>query len=435
MSTNKRPPIFYGWVIVAVSFLIALVAYGVRFSFPAFYVSILEEFGTSRSGTAGPYSLNLLIYGTGAVVIGILVDRFGPVRVIALGSFIMAAGLASISQVNSLWLLFPLFGFVVALGHCMAGNASFIPVLSNWFVRRRGLAIGMYFAGVAGSPVLAPLVQHLIDSFGWRGAYLVIAVAAVVFIAPAALLLLRARPSDKGLQPDGATSSSGQSGGKSSPGEGLMVVNKEWAATNWNVPKAIRTRQFWALFLMNLCMGVEVNLIYLHQMAHAVDIGYSKMFAASVFGLVGFMVAAGSYAGFICDRIGRELTYTVGTVGSIVGILMLTLSTDAFHPWMLYLYAICFGLFFGLSNPAMMASQADLFAGPRFGSINGLLLTGFGIGGALGPYFGGLLFDVTGSYVWSFSLAMAAVAAAGVFMWVASPRKIRLVPGMAARRR
>lgn len=425
MKAGGRPLVFYGWIVVVACFLIVLLVYGVRFTFPAFYVAILEEFGESRGGTAGPYSLNLLVYGLGGAVVGALVDRIGPRKVVVLGSLLIGLGLFGVSQSNALWLLFPFFGIIVGLGNCMAGNASFIPMLSNWFVRRRGTAIGIYFAGVAGAPVVAPLAQQLIDTFSWRGAYLALAVLAVVFIMPVTVLILRARPSDRGLLPDG-----GSSIAEPSAGAGKHVtpmVNAAWSAVQWDVPRALRTRQFWGLFFVNLFLGLEVNLVFLHQMAHAVDVGYAKIFAASVFGLVGFMVIAGSYAGSICDRIGRELTFTLGVLGSVLGVLMLTLTTDTSQPWMLYTYAIAFGIFFGMCNPALMASQADLFHGRRFGSINGLLLTGFGIGGAVGPYFGGLLFDLTGSYMWSFTVAMVSITLAGVSMWVAAPRKIRPV--------
>ncbi|MDO8490901.1 MAG: MFS transporter [Dehalococcoidia bacterium] len=426
MKAGKRPLLFYGWIVVVFCFLIVLLVYGVRFTFPAFYVAILEEFGQSRGGTAGPYSLNLLVYGLGAAAVGMLVDRIGPRKVVVIGALLIGLGLVGVSQSNALWLLYPFFGVIVALGNCMAGNAAFIPMLSNWFVKRRGLAIGIYFAGVAGAPVVAPLAQQLIDAFKWRGAYLVLAVLAVAFIVPVAVFVLRAKPAEKGQLPDGASSVAepAATGQRSAP-----MVNSEWSAVRWDVPKALHTRQFWALFFVNLFLGMEVNLVFLHQMAHAVDVGYSKMFAASVFGLVGFGVIAGSYAGSICDRIGRELTFTVGVLGSLLGILMLTLTGDASQPWMLYSYAVIFGMSFGMCNPALMASQADLFFGRRFGSINGLLITGFGIGGAVGPYLGGLLFDLTGAYTWSFTVAMAAIAIAGISMWVAAPRKIRPVWG------
>ena len=434
-SSKVKTPLFYGWIVVAAAFLIALMGYGMRYSFSVFYVVILNEFGWSRASTAGAFSTALIIYGIGAPIAGSMVDRVGSKLAIIVGGFLLATGLALLSQASAIWHFYLFFGLLVALGTCFVGNASLIPLLSNWFVRRRGTAIGLYFAAVAGAPALAPVIQYLIDTLGWRSAYLVLAAMAVVVIVALAALLLRPRPEAMGLLPDGVAPSGLR--GSPVPGAGHaddLVVDRAWVSRQWTVGQAMRTRQFWALVFANLFLGAEMNLLYMHQVAHAVDVGFSQGLASSALGLAGLATMLGALGGFVSDRIGRESTYTIGVVGSILGILVLTMMQQVSQLWMLYFYAICFGFFYGLSTPAIISSHADIFLGKTFGAINGCFLAGFGVGGAIGPYLGGYFYDAVGSYTFPFILAMFLAAASGTCLWVAAPRRIRLVAGRASYR-
>ncbi|GAH36067.1 unnamed protein product, partial [marine sediment metagenome] len=150
------------------------------------------------------------------------------------------------------------------------------------------------------------------------------------------------------------------------------------------------------------------------------------------FGLVGFTMMIGNLSGFISDRIGREVTYTVATIGIIIGVCALMLATPSL-PWLLYLYVIFFGIFFGVGTPTVCSSLADLFSGKHYGAINGFLILGFGIGGAIGPWLGGYIFDVRGSYTLAFLAVIVAQGLSCIFIWLAAPRRVRLVAGKAPR--
>jgi len=142
----KRPRIYYGWFILAIAFLTATIGYSMRYSFAVFYAEILDEFGWTRAETALAYSLNLLVYGISSPIVGTLVDKLGPKRVLVIGACLMGASLLTVSQMNSIWLFYFLFGAVMAFGVNTLGYATHNAYLPNWFVLRRGLAFGLLSA-------------------------------------------------------------------------------------------------------------------------------------------------------------------------------------------------------------------------------------------------------------------------------------------------
>jgi len=154
------------------------------------------------------------------------------------------------------------------------------------------------------------------------------------------------------------------------------------------------------------------------------------MFAASIFGFVGITTMIGNLCGFISDRIGREAACTLGTLGAIIGVYALMIVTTS-QPWLPYLYVIFFGIFIGILGPTQFSSSADLFAGKHFGAINGFCLLGFGVGGAIGHWLGGYIFDVMNSYTLAFVIVVITLGLSCIFLWLAAPRKVRLVAGKA----
>lgn len=211
------------------------------------------------------------------------------------------------------------------------------------------------------------------------------------------------------------------------------MVDKAWVSTEWTMGKAARTVRFWAFFGANFLMwGLGFNLLISHQVAYMVGVGHSNTLAASVVGVYGIANILGNLNGFVSDRIGRERAYTLGTVGAITAVVILILAADPALPWLLYLYAPLLGLSFGIMAPTGTAAVADLFQGKSFGSIVGLTVAGFGIGGAVGPWLGGFIFDMTGSYLPAFTVSITAMALASGLIWLAAPRKVRLVSGMAS---
>ena len=432
---ERKSLIFYGWIIVAVTFVTLLTIYGLRHSFSVFYVAILDEFGWSRADTSLIFSINVLVYGISAPIAGGLVDRFGPRVILPMGALITALGALGCSLSNQVWHFYFIYGVIMAFGMSTAGFAPHAPVLSNWFVRKRGAAMGIAMAGIGVSFVVATVAQYLISYFGWRAAFLILGSVIAVVVVPITAMLQRHRPQDKGLLPDSDTEIGGNLGGHGAhgtSGEDLMVDHK-WATTEWNLAKALLMPRFWFLFFAFFFFwGVGIYLVLQHFIAFASDMGYSRIFAAWLVTFYGVTNSLGhAMGGYISDRMGRELTYTLSVAGAIVAILMLFLTRDASQPWMLVTYSTLLGLSAGVCAPTGTAISADLFQGKNFGSINGFIVMGFGMGGSFGPWLGGYIYDLMGNYNLAFIICILALGLAGSFIWVVAPRKVRLVGGKA----
>ena len=160
-----------------------------------------------------------------------------------------------------------------------------------------------------------------------------------------------------------------------------------------------------------------------HQVKFTIDLGYSSTFAASILTLFGIFMAAGQLSGLISDWVGREVTATFACILTISALVALMSVNDTSQNWLLYVYAVCFGYGAGIFTPTMFAGMADLFHGKHFGAISALALTGMGVGGIIGPWLGGYIYDISGSYIGAFLLCIACFVLASISYWIAAPRK------------
>jgi len=233
-----------------------------------------------------------------------------------------------------------------------------------------------------------------------------------------------------GLPLDGISRSEGRQTEQNQEGiEALRIVDKKWASIDWTLARAIKTGRFWLFFIQMITFGMGMNIITVHVVAFIVDVGYSRMFGASIFALAGALGLVSAVGGFISDRIGREWTYTLGCSAMLLGIVVLMLVRDTSFPWMLYLFAVLYGVGVGVETPMSMAAQADIFGGKQLGTIMGFTNLGFGLGGALGPWLAGYIFDVTSSYSLALYITILLLIIVVLLMWAAAPRKVRLVGG------
>ena len=423
---KKTTPLFYGWYIALVGATAYALGYGSRFSFSVIFPSLLEEFKWSRDLTATMFSVHLLIYGIAAPITGFLVDRTGPRKTMVLGTILLALGLILSRWGNQLWYFWITFGLLSGAGLCMIGAVPFTTVLRNWFEKKRGLALSLLFLGSGGAFGCYPAVAWLIDTTGWRNTYLIEGLVVGGVMIPLVLFVVRYHPRDMGLFRDGLPETKE---GRTSSGKGtLRVVDPAWAAVDWTLSKAVRTGRFWLICLTTFSLwGINQNILLAHQVAFAIDMGYSKLYAASVLSLFGLTYAIGSLGSLISDRIGREVTITLATAIGISGMIVLMFIRDASQPWMLYYFSISLGFSNGLCSPAIAAALTDIFQGPRVGPIVGAVWFAFAVGGTIGPWLGGWLFEMTGDYFLAFLVATVLFAVACAALWLAAPRKVRRV--------
>jgi MFS family permease len=400
------------------SFISMTLIYGVRHSFSVFFPPILDEFGWNRGSTAIMLSLNVLIYGLFAPVAGSFGDRWKPRSIMLSGIMILGLATAGCALAHRLWHFYLLFGVLVSLGMAFSGWPLLTPTLTNWFAKKRGLVLGLGQMGGGLSFSYSIFAEFFISHLGWRLAYVVLSVILLGILLPLYLFIFHYRPEEKGLNAYGIPESPSDS---DLPPE--TSDNQDYMPTDWTFCRAISTYQLWLMVLSNfLFWGIGCYLVLAHQVKYTMDTGYSSMFSASVLALVGIFMVIGQFSSGISDRIGRENTITVSATLVLIAFAFLLSVKDKHQPWLLYLYATCFGLGVGLYSPAAFAGIADLFYGKHFGGIAALLLTGMGIGAAVGPWLGGYIYDISGSYRAAFILCMACFALACVAAWIAAPR-------------
>jgi MFS family permease len=423
---TPRLPFFYGWVVIAVAFVTMGVGVNARTAFSLLFPPILAEFGWERGVTAGAFSFGFLVSAVLSPSLGRLMDRRGPRVVMEMGVGLVAAGLLLATLVRQPWHLYATLGVLVGGGSvCLSytGQSFYLP---NWFVRRRGLALSIAFAGVGvGSIVLLPWMQTLIARAGWRTACRAMAVVVLVLLAPLNLLLRR-RPEDLGLQPDGDRSAPGAA----AAARASNVVDPAWVAIEWTLARAMRTARFWWIALAYFCGLYAWYSVQVHQTKYLVEIGFTPGHAAWALGFVSLAGIPGQVAlGHVSDRIGREWVWTAGSLGFVACYVSLLLLRETPTPALLYLMVLSQGMLgYGLTS-VIAAVPAEIFQGKHYGSIFGTLMLAAIGGGAVGPWLTGAIYDATHGYALAWWLAIACSVVAGASIWLAAPRKVRLVAG------
>lgn len=393
--------IFRRYGMIALSFTHMAVSRGLHGTFGIFYVALIQAFGWSRAATAGALSLLIITEGISHPIVGSLTDRLGPRKALMLGGLVLCLGLSLSATVSTLWELYLWVGIVTALGIAFIGMVPHVAMLSRAFSKHRGIALGIAYAGGGlGIAMLVPLAQLMINAWGWSMAYVgLAAVAALLVLLPVQLFFAGAETA------------------AAHPVEETKQETKK--DTDWTVRQALRSPAFWLLFGSRVLASMGNQIVITHQMAHAVDLGYPKLFAASIFGLMGvFSVFGRLLFGYLSDRMRGEAVFTWVQAASCLGILALLVPTDNSLPVMLYAYAIFYGLGQGSRALVLSAISAEIFLGKSFGAIYGYFTLSIGVGGASGAWLGGLIHDVTKSYFIAFSLSIILFAVSVVVVWL-----------------
>ena len=419
-----RLPFFYGWVIVAVTFVTMAIAVNARTSFSLLFPPIISEFGWDRGVTAGAFSFGFLVSAIMSPLMGKLMDRGGPRAVMELGTVLMGAGLLLAPLTSQPWHLYLTIGVLVGAGSICLGYSGQSLFLPNWFSRKRGLAIGIAFAGVGiGSVTVLPWAEHMIQQGGWRTACTWLGALVLIVLVPINLLL-RKRPQDMSLLPDGDAGSHAASKSISN------IVDPAWASVDWTLARAMRTTRFWWLALGLFGGLYGWYAVQVHQTKYLLDIGFSSGTAAWALGMVSlFGVPSQIFLGHLSDRIGREWIWTVSGTGFVICYAALIALEFAPSIALVYVMVIAQGLLgYGVTS-VMGAVVLEIFQGEHFGSIFGTLTLAGLAGGAAGPLVTGVLHDHFGTYTLAFALGIVICTVATIAIWMAAPRKVRVVAG------
>jgi len=414
---------------VAVAFVTMAVGVNARTAFSLLFPPILDELGWERGVTAGAFSFGFLVSAALSPLVGRLMDRRGPRVVIEMGVVVMATGLMLAPLVSRPWHLYATLGVLVGGGGNCLGYTGQSLYLPNWFVRRRGFAMSLAFSGVGvGSIVLLPWLQTLISRAGWRTACWALGLLVLGLLAPLNLLL-KQRPAELGLEPDGDSS---QRGASAAGRTAANVVDAAWVAVDWTLARALRTARFWWIAVGYFLGLFAWYAVQVHQTKYLVEIGFSPTHAAWALGLVSLVAVPGQIAlGHLSDRVGREWVWTVGSLGFVFCLLALLALRHTPTPALLYLMVIAQGMLGYSLTSVIGAIPVEIFEGRHYGAIFGTLMVAAITGGAAGPWLTGALYDITGSYTPAFWIAIGGSTLSALAIWLAAPRKVRAVAGRA----
>jgi MFS transporter, OFA family, oxalate/formate antiporter len=402
MSSNlalPAPRIFYGWFVVAAAFAVTFAGFGSAYTFSAFVESLQHDFGASRGSVSLVFSLAGFLYFGLGIVSGPLADRWGSRRLAVAGMIMIGMGLAAASMARSLAEIYAAYGLGVGLGV----GCSYVPVLGavqRWFVKRRGLASGLAVSGIGvGTLVMPPLASLLIETLGWRGAYLSLGGLAAVVGAGMALLIEN-DPRDRGLGPDG---------------DPLQPRASSAQAAGASVGEAIKSSRFIGLYAACLIGSFGVFVPFVHLVPYAKDHDIPQSSAVLLLGVIGIGSTAGRFfLGGLADRIGRQLATLMMFVGMALCLAVWVFATGF---WALAVFAFVYGVFYGGWVALLPALVMDYFGGRNVSGLIGILYTSVAFGTLIGPSAAGFAFDLSHSYTLPIvASACANIIAAGIMI-------------------
>jgi MFS family permease len=405
---------YYPWVVIAIALLTVGVAFGARNAFAVFLVAVTEEFGWSRGLASGALMLGSVLWTLTAPIIGMLLDRLGPRIVLPGGAIIMALGFAVSGLARTVAEFYLGMGVLMGLGFAALPMTSQATFLANWFIRKRGMAIGLAASGIGlGILLVVPWTQWLISTYGWRSAFFILAAVLAIVIAPLNYCFQRQTPEEMNLKPD-----FGEPLSRSTAGH---VMGSGFDGPS--LKEALRTWRFWSFAIGVLAGAIPLHMVLIHQVAAVSDVGFSKELAALGLGLIGLFTApAMILMGLLADRIGRQWSYLLGSASLMVGIFLLMMISGTHRSWLLYAFPPFIAFGFSSRQSLYPTIAADLFHGKSFGAIIGALALFIGAGAGIGPWLGGVIHDWTGSYYWAFCIAQALAFFSVVFIWMAGSR-------------
>jgi MFS family permease len=391
---RRKPRIFYGYWLVFVTFVFLFLAIGCgSYAFSLFVTPLQQALGWGRGQIMAGFTVFFVTMGVVSPLVGRFVDRYGARPVIPLGAVVMGLGFFMVSRVSDL-LLFYVGYFIVGAGAAGMGQVPSSAVVSHWFKKRRGTAIGFMAAGVGAGGLIAPLISDLIVNHGFRAAYLAMGIIIWAIVIPLGAIVVRTRPSEMGLYADGAPA----------PPEPLPgAVAAPPVITGMTLREASRTLTFWLVVISFFpscfaSMGlVQAPVPFLQ------DIGYPMSTAATALSAVAIGSGLGKvFFGWLCDRVQPKKAWAIGQ-GLMAASVLILLNVRGDSPVaLIWAYSLLLGFGVGSWLPTLSMLTSTNFGLIAYGAVFGALNLVQSTGTATGPFFAGLMYDATGTYYWAF---------------------------------
>lgn len=380
--------LYYGWVIAFAMFLVVGLFWGTFYSFGVFFKPLAADFGWGRAVTSGPFALSMLVQGAMGIGAGLLADRFSPRGIIGVGGVITALGYVLMSRISGLWEFYLYFGVLVAAGMSVSYVVP-VAVIPRWFEARRGLALGIAMAGVGvGNMVFPPLLTQLIGSHGWRTTYIFLGIG-IGIISVLVSLLLRPTPTPRA---------------------------EAGPSRDFSLKAAMATPAFYLLCAIWVLVAMPLQIIVVHLVNYATDVGVSATAAAFALTMMGFTnMLSRIGVGTVSDLLGDKRTYygCLGIQAIVLLALMKVWGVGGF-----YAAGLLFGIGYGGGGVVYPKIVAGVFGVRFMGGIIGVLSFAWYVGAAVGAPLAGLIFDLTQSYRGAFLIGGLAMVVATLLISV-----------------
>lgn len=399
VSSSRTPR--YGWVIVAACTLMVFITYGLIYSYSVFFKPLAEHFQWDRATVSMIYSFAVIIRGAVSIGTGWLADRFGARKLLIGCGLFMAAGYLLASQVTALWQFFVAYAIVEAIG--MSGIFGVgTALVSKWFSRNRGLALGIVASGSGmGTFLIVPAAERLVNQLNWDGAFIVCGIAAG-FIMILGASFLKPPPAAPALA-------------KTTPSTGVTIR------------EALKDSRLYLIMLCFLLFFFGTQVVMVHLVNYATDQGIDSLVAATFMSVVGLVSVAGRLSiGIIADKIGVYKSMVITSLFLVISFVILIFSESV---WMFFLFAIIFSIPYGGEVTQIPLVIGRFFGTRAMATLMGMTLFIIGLGGALGPWVAGKLYDVTGSYDWAFITGAISATGSVIMIWFLKQKDRASLPG------
>ncbi len=410
---HKKNKIFYGWVIVAAAFIIMATGWASVFNCSSLFIKpISDDLGFSRSEIGATMTIRAAFQMIISFFAGTIFSKFDIKKLLRLASIVLVISVFSYSLANSLWMLY----ILSAISSIAVMLITVIPlslILNNWFVKDRGLAIGIAFMGSGvGGMILSSLVGNWINSYGWRVSYQILALIILFAVIPCTFYLIRIHPKEMGLMPHGSSS------GKETvfEEEGMMFRD------------AIKTLKFWALNITSILIMIGVNGLMMNVAPYLTDIGYSIPFSANIVALIMGSLAIGKLVlGKLFDKLGVKRALTISCTSTLIGLVGLLYAKYYIALGIVIIFS---GIGCAYGTIANTVITVDIYGKKDYSSIYGFLSAISAFGSVVGPVFSGYLYDISGSYISGFKISVVFCAIGIVIYQFILSNPIKIIQGL-----
>jgi MFS family permease len=403
-KSSRRPRIYYGWYILFASFFLLFFQAGARFSFGIMFKPMIAQFGWDRASISLAFFLNMIFFALTLSIAGRFYDRYGPRWVIIVSTLLLSTGYGCIYFIDELWELNFYYGILAAVGTGGASVPLIAAMISKWFKKHRGLAISLALSGnCLGQFILVPIFSSVVLEFGWRTSYLIIGLIILLVNITLVLLVIK-----EGTEAPGVKSLPNKYPSVNIKVKGSNVSTT--GATDLSLKEAMKTFSFWPFLVVMFICGSGDFLVTTHLIPMVTDFDISPAVAADMLAWFGLLSMGGMLiAGPASDRIGSKIPIALTFILRLL-LFLLVLYDQTLITF--YVFAAAFGFTFLITAPLTTTLVGKLYGFSHVGLISGFITMVHHLGGGFWSYLGGVIFDKTGSYYWSFiiSAVMAGIA-------------------------